>query len=317
MQISPELINYRLVKAQLLQDPEYQHQLKDHVLKKRNKTRRKRSLLLRTVKVPFQWTTPGQGDRLATCGQPYYIGCLNIGSHPEGKAYVKKDTKTCYNPRCPICSKKWIARESMRSTDRITGASELNGKLANHVILSPPPSTWEDFSYLDTYAKQRTKMYKVAKTYGFNGGEAIFHPFRDNGKKGPHWHLITFGNVGKISEVYGKTGWVIKYKGTRETRKQIYGTIRYELDHCGIPQTNKGRSIVSPITWFGSCSYNKLGIKKQPFEAQTCPHCKGQLAPIQWKGTGDHPGSSCSAEGDLLDPGGWDHLGIIVRGGYR
>ena len=194
----------------------------------------------------------------------------------------------------------------MRSTDRIMAAAENLGKPPNHVIFSPPRSDWEDFKQLNTYAKQRKRLYQVAKTYGFTGGQAIFHPFRDNGKYGPHFHLIAFGNIGKISEVYGKTGWVIKYKGTRPTRKQVYSTLRYELDHCGIPQTRKGRSIISPITWYGSASYNKLGVKKQQHEAENCPYCTAALTPITWRGQASHPGINLE-DRNLLDPGGWQY----------
>jgi hypothetical protein len=119
--------------------------------------------------------------------------------------------------------------------------------------------------------------------------------------------------VGNITEVHGKTGWVIKYKGTRETRKQICGTIKYELDHCGIPQSRKGRSIVSPITWFGSASYNKK-LKVPKLGQERCPECGLPLTWIKWTGQGDHPCSHLEEGIYKIDPGGWDYVEIEIRG---
>ena len=279
----------------------------DPVKERRNQLRRSRRIL-RTDKVPLSWSTPGHGVAKDSCGKlsNSKLGCLNVAMHPGHKVYVEHHRNTCRNPRCPVCSKKWVARESMRAADRIELASKQLGLPPKHIVLSVPVSLRPAFNRLDGYVRMRGLAYKIAKEVNILGGIMIFHAFRDDKTTfSPHFHVLGFGWVDDVKEVNFKSGWVIKNLGVRKNRKSIYTTLRYELDHCGIPQTRNNRSIVSPISWFGAASYNKLKVPKP--EKQRCPHCGATLTRIRWWGTGDHPCKDLE-EGDyLLDPGGWDY----------
>jgi hypothetical protein len=204
----------------------------------------------------------------------------------------------------------------MRATKRLIALSRKYDSPIKHVVISPPRWKWRDFEYLDTYIKARTEAYKVAKTAGLRGIMLVFHPKRGQNWS-PHFHALGIGWVEDLRKTQSLTkGWVVKNLGKRTTQKSIYATLRYELDHCGIPQAHKGRSIVSPITWAGKAAYNqKLEVPDDPLKDH-CPYCGEKLVPVKWYGVGDHPLKDVS-EGDLLvDPGGWDYAFSEIDGGY-
>jgi hypothetical protein len=199
----------------------------------------------------------------------------------------------------------------MRATDRLEAVSRLSGDPIKHLILSPP--TWRrwEAGELGSYIKLRSEAYQVAKQFGVSGGVIIFHPFRDSGDISPHFHISGTGWVDNVVSVNKKTGWVLKNKGTRTSRKQIYGTLRYELDHCGIPQARHGRSIVSPITWFGCASYNKrIVIPDDRDRRSLCPQCGAALTKVRWWGTGSHPLEGREEGEYWVDPPGWDYADV-------
>jgi hypothetical protein len=148
--------------------------------------------------------------------------------------------------------------------------------------------------------------------FGISGGELIFHPYRwsKSQKKwrwGPHFHLMAFGYLDNVPRIHRATGWVIKDLGDRRSRKDIYGTVRYELDHLGISQQVQGRGIVSSITWFGTCAYNKLKVPKRDTRLH-CPECGCELVSIVWFGEGLHPCEGLGEGEYWLDPPGWDYF---------
>jgi hypothetical protein len=190
-------------------------------------------------------------------------------------------------------------------------ARELYGWSPGHYSISASNRDSELVYTLAGYVKLRKRMYKMAKKFGILGGEAVFHVYRYSKKTklwrfGPHWHIIGFGYLEGVSRKHRDSGWVCVDMGDRKTKDDVFKTIRYELSHLGIAQQVNGRGVVSSITWFGDCSYNK-GLQVLVSKHAHCPHCGAELTLIQWFGEGDHP-CACLEEGQyLLNPPGWDY----------
>jgi hypothetical protein len=73
-------------------------------------------------------------------------------------------------------------------------------------------------------------------------------------------------------ETYHKYGYIIKNLGKRET---LFGTIYYQLSHCGIKKHNHS------LVYFGDCSYSKLIIEEEEQESKKCPYCKDYLQELE------------------------------------
>ena len=81
-----------------------------------------------------------------------------------------------------------------------------------------------------------------------------------------------------------KTGFIVKVKGERSS---IWGTLRYQLDHCGVAIEEKGYHIV---TWFGVVSYRALKLTKEDFievgfKHKLCPLCQRELVDLHYLGS--------------------------------
>jgi hypothetical protein len=135
-------------------------------------------------------------------------------------------------------------------------------------MLSPPQHKALNLSEASLNKWLRTVM-KIAN---IKTAMVVFHPFRFQDKKksmpcdSPHFHLLVYGYLTNISEVYNKTKWVIKNLGDLKTDKDIFTCTRYLLSHAGV---KKGRSAVR---YFGDMSYRKLKVEKES-KIPHCPYC--------------------------------------------
>lgn len=63
-------------------------------------------------------------------------------------------------------------------------------------------------------------------------------------------------------------------KTIRGKRKTLKGSLKYALDHCGVPDGKRFHA----LRWFGGWSYNVFGVtlaegQDTPCEAPACPVC--------------------------------------------
>lgn len=220
------------------------------------------------------WHLPSTGSEREDCGKWLTKGCLNVSAHSKsdfpGKAFIKTFQKSCYRADCPVCYKKWMARESNKATRRIEKYEKLSDEPAKHIIISPP-------SWLHSTPIRELKQiaYKILKKVNCKGGTLIYHPFRyDKGIKNwyfaPHFHAIGFGWLSCIEEIYNKDGWIVKNKGLRDS---VFATFYYQLSHAGIKRG------YHTLTWFGDLSYSKLKVEKEP-NPDICPLCSNKLRPV-------------------------------------
>jgi hypothetical protein len=220
------------------------------------------------------WHLPGTKEPHDWCGLWQTRGCLNVEGHKnsnhEGQVYVRQFQRSCFRPDCKKCFRRWIARQANRSTSRILKYEMQSKMKPKHIVLSV--SEW-DCGLL--FKDLKKKAIAILKSINCFGGTIIFHPFRFNKKLrvfyySPHFHIIGFGIVIGIAESFRKYGWFVKDLGFRES---VFQTFYYLLSHCGI---KKG---FHALTWFGSCSYSKLKIEKEP-DSNICPACGKKLVQI-------------------------------------
>lgn len=222
------------------------------------------------------WHLPATKESHDWCGNWYTRGCLNVKAHQnieaKGKGYVKTFQRHCYRADCEVCYKKWMARESNKSTRRIEKYEKKSKKRVKHIIISPP--SWIQYKSKKELTQE---SYKILKKLGCIGGTIIFHPFRyDRGYKewkySPHFHILGFGWIECVAENYQENGWIVKNKGVRES---TFATIYYQLSHAGIKKNNHA------LVWFGDLSYSKLKIEKEEIERDICPYCKAKLKEVE------------------------------------
>ena len=218
------------------------------------------------------WHLPGQKPQKSDCGQWSYMGCLNKHKHPNGEIFLKPFQKSCFRADCELCCFKWLGRSASKSTKRMKLYEKQSKKTAKHIIISVP--VWDYYKPKKELAK---KAYQVLKEVKADSGLIIFHPFRyhkdsDMWYYAPHFHVIGFGWVENVVETYNKYGYVIKNLGKRET---LFGTIYYQLSHCGIKKHNHS------LVYFGDCSYSKLIVEKEEEESKKCPFCKEYLQELE------------------------------------
>jgi len=224
----------------------------------------------------YGWHLPATKDAHDWCGKWSTMGCLDIKAHKNteahGKGFVKTFQRSCYRADCETCFKKWMARDSNKSTRRIEKYEKLSGKKAKHIIISVPK--WLYYKPKKELAKE---SYKILKDVGCIGGTTIFHPFRYKKELrewhySPHFHVIGFGWIECVTENYQRNGWVVKNKGFRDS---TFATIYYQLSHAGIKKNNH------TLVWFGDLSYSKLKVEKEEIEANICPYCKAKLREVE------------------------------------
>ncbi len=256
------------------------------------------------------------------------MGCLRTELHDKcdldshnyhGEIYVKKVFWYCDKPSCPICFKRgWAVREAMNVESRLFEASKKFGE-AEHVIVSVPK-----VDYGLKFESLRAKVVKVLAVRKVFGGVLIFHAFRyanreESVQKGvpfgwywsPHFHCIGFvdggygccrncskstleclncdGFEGRTRRAYEKeskgvcgAGYIVKVKGKRKT---IFGTAYYQLNHASF---RRGGVRAQVATWFGTCSYRRLKLKKADrIVRDVCPLCGHDLERVMYVGERD------------------------------
>lgn len=223
------------------------------------------------------WTLPSIADPHHWCGQFATLGCMDIESHKKlGKGnfiYVKRFQRSCYRAVCKMCYLKWIARQSNNATRRIEAYANKSGKSPIHLILIVNAN-----QYNTPVKILRQRMSHILRMAGIDGAAVAFHPFRFDQRQrrwypAPHFHLVGFGVEWKIRQAFGKYGWFVK---NEQERRSVFQTFCYILSHCGV---KKGHQTV---TWFGSLSYSKLQVEKEP-KITKCPVCGGDFEEVYYE----------------------------------
>jgi len=239
-----------------------------------------------------------------------YEGCLFTHDHKGenfGKMYVRRFQRACYRASCKTCSLDWVNREANAITRKIEMYMGKTKQKPIHLVVSVP--VWD---YGIDIKKLRAKANKLQKSVGVEGCAMFFHPFRFDADKNqwyvsPHFHLIGFGWIEHTEDLYKKEGWVVRNLGVRHSIGEVFGTVQYELSHCGV----KSRS--HSVTWLGKMSYSKLKVQKVNKE-HVCPDCGRKLQPLtynlhDWKLMDGAPPDG-EFEG-FLDPIGWSRVSNV------
>jgi len=218
------------------------------------------------------WHLPGQKEKRSFCGDWGYVGCLNKEKHITGCIFLKPFQKSCFRADCEKCCFKWLGRSASKATKRMKLYEKQSKKIAKHIIVSVP--VWDIYKPKKEIMK---KVYRILKEVKADSGLIIYHPFRyhkesDQWHFSPHFHLLSFGWIENVAETYNKYGYIIKNLGKRET---IFGTIYYQLSHCGVKKNNHS------LTYFGECGYSKLVMDKNDEESKKCPMCKEYLQELE------------------------------------
>lgn len=223
------------------------------------------------------WKLPAIEEPHDWCGLWKTIGCINADKHEAlGKGrlvYVKQFRRSCYRAKCKSCYTNWIARQANVSTRRVETYFEKSKQRPIHLILAVPTNQ----QYLPVKLL-RQRMSHILKLGNIKGASVVFHPFRfsksqHNWYVSPHFHLVGFGKSSDIKNAFGRYGWYVKEAGERES---VFQTFCYLLSHCGI---QKG---YQAVTWFGSLSYSKLHVEKEP-RITKCPLCNGEFEEIYYE----------------------------------
>jgi len=245
------------------------------------------------------WHLPAIEPPKEDCGKWLTKGCLNVPGHAEtehrGKVFIKTFQKSCFRASCQTCYRKWMGRESNKATRRIETYEKKSSEPAKHIIVSPPK-----WLHNEELRQLRKTAYKILKKVNCKGGTLIYHPFRYNKQFkewffSPHFHVIGFGWIVNVQELYNKDGWIVKNKGLRDS---VFGTFYYQLSHAGV---KKG---YHTLTWFGELSYSKLKVEEEP-NPDVCPLCNTKLRLIFYYGLfGSVPPPETVVE-MFVDPEGW------------
>ena len=223
------------------------------------------------------WKLPASDEPHDWCGLWKTIGCNNADLHEKlGKGrltYVKQFRRSCYRAVCKSCYTKWIARQANVSTRRIERYFEKSKQKPIHLILAVPHS-----QYYVPVKLLRQRMSHILKLGNIHGAAVVFHPFKfrkteNRWYAAPHFHLVGFGKSSDIKNAFGRYGWYVKEAGERDS---VFQTFCYLLSHCGI---QKG---YQAVTWFGSLSYSKLHVEKEP-RITKCPLCNGEFEEIYYE----------------------------------
>jgi len=247
------------------------------------------------------WHLPGTKEEHDWCGLWQTRGCLNVKEHKgehENQIFVKRYPRSCYRADCKKCFKKWIARQANRSTRRVQEYAKRSAMRAIHIMISVPKHN----RHLPVPMLKK-RAINILKEWGING-VLIFHPFRFNKNRkfyySPHFHVIGFGWIKSVREFHARFGWFVKYMGVR---KSIFQTFYYLLSHCGIKKRQHA------LTWFGTLSYSKLKLEKEP-DSNICPVCNKKLVLLYYNGLHPVVPPDTIFE-DFVDPFDWYEVQTI------
>ena len=121
---------------------------------------------------------------------------------------------------------------------------------------------------------------------GYHRCRACSH---NNGFDREEWCKKCEGFEGRTRRRYAKDGFIVKIAKNRKKifktteRISTFATLRYQLDHCGVPIEEKKYHV---ITWFGVMSYRALKLTKEDFEEvdfkhNLCPLCQKPLEDLE------------------------------------
>jgi len=245
------------------------------------------------------WKLPGTSESHDWCGIWKTVGCLNAEKHRQlghdSVVFVKQFQRSCYRAACKECDKKWMGRQSNRSTRRIEKYSKITGRKPFHIVLSV-----SDWDVKLPFPEMKKKARKILFELGVIGCGLIFHPFRFNKRircwyYSPHFHAVGFGRIDRIAEVFYKNNrWYILDLGIR---KSVFNTFYYLLTHCGI------KKHFHALSWLGDLSYCKLKVEKEP-QISKCPACGAEFVEIYYNGFDPHTPPDQYFEG-FVDSDGW------------
>jgi hypothetical protein len=232
------------------------------------------------------------------------------GKNYKGKVHYRKMFMTCNRPDCPICFRRhWAVREAKNIDARIKEGSKTRG-LGEHIIDSIPPNDWGlPFEKMKAKALKVLKTLGVSggcvifRAFRYNNWEEARHKRQAQGfYYSPHFHVIGFidggygkcrgcknmrangrakclekcmgcdGFEGRSRRLFYKAGGngfghIVKVKGKR---RSVFGTAWYQLEHSTLVDGGKRNHVV---TWFGTCSYRKLKLKREDRVGHKCPIC--------------------------------------------
>lgn len=268
-----------------------------------------------------EWEVVGNGKQTNDrCGVFLnYMGCLHVEGHCKvtldgvnhaGKVYVKKGFHYCDKPTCPVCFRRgWAVREAGNIESRLREGEKRFG-LIEHVVVSVPRK-----DYGLSFEAMRSDAVDAMKARGVLGGVMIFHAFRYHcrdetfvGERAgwflsPHFHVLGFvdggygrcrncskstceclrcgGFEGLTRRCFNKDGYIVKVLAKRES---VFGTAWYQLNHASV---KRGVNRFHVATWFGTCSYRRLKLKKgDRIRRGVCPICGEELERVRFVGVG-------------------------------
>lgn len=221
------------------------------------------------------WRFPHQGPPSSSdCGTLRWVG------HEVGETWHAWQTaRDCGERDCGTCRSvkradgTWITRGWERREGRAIGAlcarwaasppRGFEDQPFVHVIISPPPESFELWGSPEGYRAQRDLAVDLARDVGVRDAVMVVHPWRVHGelRDGPHWHLIARARVvdndgktvhawvdgGRVAQLHALTGWVIKNAGIVEKPSGLAG---YLLSHAGIACgcADNGATQVAPLS---------------------------------------------------------------------
>lgn len=223
------------------------------------------------------FSLPGIEPKGSKCARWNYRGCLRTSKHPQNKAYIEHYQYSCNRALCEVCSKRWRDREADAIKDRIWRGRKIFRELPVHVVISVP--TWDYDRPIKDIKELATSLLKRV---GMKSFAVVFHPARFDRRSGrlvpyisPHFHVIGFGWITKVGEVYKDSGYIIKNLGVRRTKGEVFSTAQYELSHVGIKTHHHA------VTWHGDLSYAKLKSRKS-IKEHRCPYCGDKVHALHY-----------------------------------
>ena len=227
----------------------------------------------------ISWALPGFGEAYDSCGKTKVLDLCSW----DTKHVPRKVLFNCLTPSCPVCYEGWTNDLAMSATLKllcVEASAGISG--LRHHLLSPPQDRAIDMMHTLRGMRKLWKWHhEAAKALGLIGGASIFHPWRwkhDDGSdceriseckqhhvqiEAPHFHALAWGTTKPSNEFFEATGWVHKNLGLRKT---VWGTLKYQLTHCGLAMGSDGSVKVQTVHYFGvaaNCKLEKTLVKDE------------------------------------------------------
>ncbi|MDH5483493.1 MAG: hypothetical protein OEY22_11560 [Candidatus Bathyarchaeota archaeon] len=238
----------------------------------------------------------GRWRSLVACkNKEGHKGKLLKGADVTNKMVVRHKHWWCHKASCPICfARGWSPREARNILGRCKEAEKRGLGIVEHVTVSVAV---KDRDLRESVSRKNCREALFDR--GVGGGAMIFHGYRIDWKRkclvwSPHYHALGVVSLEggfdrcrdcvhdcrdcglcdgfKVREVRGfaKDGYLVK---VHETRKTVFGTAYYQLNHATI---RVGLKRFHVVTWFGSMSYRMFEGEKLVSE-DVCSVCGGEM----------------------------------------